>query len=96
MKTYVSRALYGALFVGGLSVLGATAAQAADTTGEDGLLSGSQVVSDITAPIAAQGNAVSILGDATSAAPAASAPAAIAQSTNLLSSGSAITCPNRK
>jgi uncharacterized protein YceK len=91
MNTHVSRALYGALFVGGLSLLGATAANAADTSGEDGILSGTQIVADVTAPITAGGNAISILGDSSSSsaapaaapvpAPAAPAPAAPAPAT---------------
>jgi hypothetical protein len=89
MNTHVSRALYGALFVGGLSLLGATAANAADTSGEDGILSGTQIVAGVTAPITASGNAISILGDSSSSsatpaaapAPVAPAPAAPAPAT---------------
>jgi hypothetical protein len=73
MNKIVSRALYCALFVGGLTLLGATAANAADTGGADGVASGSQVVSGIVAPVTAGGNAISLVGDSTSAsAPAAS------------------------
>jgi len=38
----------------------------ATTSGEDGVLSGSQVVADVLAPITAGGNAVAVLGDASS------------------------------
>ena len=40
MRTYLKRALWGTLLAGGITLLGATAANAADTSGEDGLLSG--------------------------------------------------------
>ena len=75
MSKYVSRGLALVLFTGGLTLLGAGIANAADTTGDDGLLSGTQVVAPITAPIEAAGNAVSILGDALSGGAAAPAPA---------------------
>ena len=42
MRTYLKRALWGTLLAGGITLLGATAANAADTSGEDGLLSGTQ------------------------------------------------------
>jgi hypothetical protein len=69
MKKIILRALYGALLVGGLTFLGATAADAADTTGEDGLMSGSQVVATVAAPIDAVANAVSVVGDSDASAP---------------------------
>jgi len=75
MSKYVSRGLALVLFTGGLTLLGAGIANAADTTGDDGLLSGTQVVAPINAPIEAAGNAVSILGDALSGGAAAPAPA---------------------
>jgi hypothetical protein len=66
MKKYVSRALWCALLAGGLTVLGATAANAAESGGEDGLVSGNQVLSSITAPVIVEGNAISLLGDSSS------------------------------
>jgi hypothetical protein len=66
MKKYVSRALWCALLAGGLTVLGATAANAAESGGEDGLVSGNQVLSSITAPVIVEGNAISVLGDSSS------------------------------
>jgi len=66
----------GALFVGGIWALGTTAANAATTTGDDGLLSGTQVGAVVEAPVSALGNAVSVLGDSSSTAAPAAAPAA--------------------
>ena len=79
MHTFIKRALVGTLLAGGITLLGATVANAAETSGEDGLLSGNQAIVDITAPITVTGNAVSVIGDSTvvGAAPApATAPAA--------------------
>ena len=73
MRTFIKRALWGTLIAGGVTLLGATAANAAETSGDDGLLSGTQTVAEVTAPVSIVGNAISLLGD-TSAAPAA-APA---------------------
>ena len=42
MRTYLKRALWGTLLAGGITLLGATAANAADTSGDEGLLSGTQ------------------------------------------------------
>ncbi len=72
MRTFIKRALWGALIAGGVTLLGATAANAAETTGDDGLLSGTQVETAITAPISVVNNAISVLGDAVSTAPARS------------------------
>ena len=74
MNTIVSRALWGTLLAGGITLLGATVAQAAETTGDDGLLSGTQAPISLAAPITSGGDAAPILGDATStdAAPSAS------------------------
>mgnify|MGYP007088003851 CR=1 FL=1 len=63
MRTYLKRALWGTLLAGGITLLGATAANAADTSGEDGLLSGTQADTAITAPVTIVDNAVSLLGD---------------------------------
>lgn len=78
MKTIVSRALWGTLIAGGITLLGATVAQAAETTGEDGLLSGTQALVSLQAPVTVAGNALSVIGDSesTDAATAAPAPAA--------------------
>jgi hypothetical protein len=75
MKTIVARALWGTLIAGGITLLGATAAQAAETTGEDGLLSGTQALISLDAPITVAGNAISLLGDSETTDAAASAPA---------------------
>ncbi len=48
------------------------------TSGEDGILSGNQVLADVNAPVTVSGNAVSVIGDSTvvNGAPApAAAPA---------------------
>src|SRR5690554_3185131 len=66
MNKVVSRALWGAFFVGGLTVLGAGAAHAADTSGENGVASGSQVGLLGELPVTIGGNAISILGDSES------------------------------
>ena len=77
MRTFVKHALWGALIAGGVSLLGATAANAAETNGDDGLLSGTQVVAPITAPVEVSDNSLSLLGDsfADSSADADPAPA---------------------
>src|SRR5512139_2365741 len=63
MKRFVSRALYATLFTGGLVLLGAGAAHASDTTGEDGILSGTQLGISVELPVTISGNAVSVIGD---------------------------------
>ena len=77
MHTIIKRALWGVLIGGGISLAGAGVAQAADTSGEDGLLSGTQAVIDVEAPVTVAGNAISVLGDSHSDDPdtQASAPA---------------------
>ena len=59
MHAFIRRALYGSLAAGGLIVLGAGVAAAADTSGSHGLLSGNQVIVPITVPVNVVGNAVS-------------------------------------
>lgn len=76
MKTIVSRALWGTLIAGGITLLGATVAQAAETTGEDGLLSGTQALVSLQAPVTVAGNALSVIGDSESTDAATAAPAA--------------------
>ncbi|HEX6954717.1 MAG TPA: chaplin family protein [Agromyces sp.] len=66
MKRFVSRALYATLFTGGLVLLGAGAAHASDTTGEDGILSGTQLGISVELPVTISGNAVSVIGDSES------------------------------
>jgi hypothetical protein len=87
MKKYVSRALWCALLAGGLTVLGATAANAAESGGEDGLVSGNQVLSSITAPVTVEGNAISLLGDSSSSG-TSTGPAVVTDGTD---SDSAVT-----
>jgi len=74
MSKAISRGLCLVLFTGGLTLLGTTVANAADTSGDDGVLSGTQVLAPIAAPVDVTGNAISLLGDAV-AAPAAPAAA---------------------
>ena len=87
MTKYVSRGLALVLFTGGLTLLGAGIANAADTTGDDGLLSGTQIAAPITAPVEAAGNAVSVLGDAFAGGTAAPAPAPAPASAPVTTSG---------
>lgn len=79
MNKYVSRGLWFALFVGGLTLGGTAAANAATTSGADGIVSGTQVAPAVDAPVSLGGNAIAVLGDAVSTAtgstPAAPAPA---------------------
>ena len=66
MNTFIKKGLYCALLVGGLSLIGISAANAAEapsTSGSDGNVSGSQIVSDVAAPVTLTGNAISVLGD---------------------------------
>lgn len=85
MHKAISRTLWGVAFVGGLTVLGAGAANAADTSGEDGVASGTQIGILGEAPAVISGNAISILGDSGSAGtvsqPAGSGGAAESAST---------------
>ena len=74
MRTFIKRALLGALIGGGIALAGAGMAQAAETDGEDGLLSGSQILASVEVPITVGGNAISVLGDSSSTDSAAAAP----------------------
>lgn len=76
MNKHVKYALWGVLLAGGVSLLGASAANAAETDGDDGLLSGTQILAPITAPVNVVGNAVSVLGTSVVASAPAAAPAA--------------------
>ena len=76
MRTFYKRALWGTLLAGGITLLGATVANAAETTGDDGLLSGTQAIIDVNLPINISGTSLSVLGDSSSTgATAAPAPA---------------------
>ncbi|WP_409047732.1 hypothetical protein AB2L57_17630 [Microbacterium sp. HA-8] len=75
MHTFIKRALLGAFIGGGIAVLGAGVAHAADTTGDDGLLSGTQALLGVEAPLTIGGNAISVLGDSSSADAGTTAPA---------------------
>ena len=91
MNKVISRGLWGVLFVAGLSVLGATAANAAETGGDDGTASGTQGIVSLGAPIGVGGNAVSILGDSSSAnAAPTSAPTTTEPSTSSTSGGNSV------
>ncbi len=101
MNTTIRKCLIGTCFAGGMIVLSATAANAADTTsGKDGLLSGTQVVAPVTAPISLGGTSLGLLGDsaATTSAPApaagsGAAPAASTSGSNGIGSGTQIVAP---
>src|SRR4029453_5399140 len=66
MKRLALRALYATLFAGGLTLLGAGVAHASETSGDDGILSGSQVGISIELPVTVSGNAISVIGDSQS------------------------------
>jgi hypothetical protein len=74
MNSFVKKGLYCALFVGGLSLLGIGTANAAETSGEDGLASGTQLVTALEAPVTLAGNAISVIGDSSSGSAAAASP----------------------
>ncbi|KTS58876.1 hypothetical protein NS206_12730, partial [Microbacterium testaceum] len=75
MRKFYSRALLGALVGGGLAVLGYGIANAAETPGADGLLSGDQAAVSVDLPVTVGGNAVSAIGDSHSEDADTSAPA---------------------
>ena len=79
MRRTIKRALLGALIGGGIALAGATVANAAETSGEDGTASGTQALIGVTAPITVGGNGISVLGDSSSAdaETATPAPAAV-------------------
>ena len=64
MNSFIKKGLYCALFVGGLSVLGVGAANAAETSGESGVASVSQVAPNAYAPVTVQASSISLLSDA--------------------------------
>jgi len=63
MRTSLKRALWGTLIAGGITLFGATVANAAETTGDDGLLSGTQAETAITAPVSVVNNAISVVSE---------------------------------
>ncbi|MEV7763791.1 chaplin family protein, partial [Microbacterium sp. NPDC089180] len=75
MRKFYSRALLGALVGGGLAVLGCGIANAAETSGADGLLAGDQAAISVDLPVTVGGNAVSLIGDSHSEDADTSAPA---------------------
>jgi hypothetical protein len=83
MSISLSRGLLFVLVTGGLSLAGACAANAAETDGTGSIAGGNQVLPAISAPVTVDGNALALLGDATSggssAATTGSATAAPAQ-----------------
>ncbi len=88
MRKIYSRVLLGTLVGGGLAVLGAGIANAADTSGVDGLLSGDQVGVSVNLPVTVGGNAVSVIGDSSSDGADTSAPAAPAPAPVTITDGS--------
>ncbi|WP_100812529.1 hypothetical protein [Microbacterium sp. BR1] len=75
MRRTIKRALLGALIGGGLAFAGATVAQAAETSGDDGTASGTQALVNVTLPVTLGGNGVSVLGDSSSTGATTPAPA---------------------
>ncbi|MFJ4036812.1 chaplin family protein, partial [Microbacterium sp. NPDC090007] len=74
MRKIYSRVLMGALVGGGLAVLGCGIANAAETSGTDGLLSGDQGLVSVDLPVTVGGNAVSLIGDSHSEDATTTAP----------------------
>lgn len=70
MRNFAKRALWGVAIAGGITLLGATAANAAETDGEDSILSGTQSVIPVSIPVDITGNAISLLGTSAADAPA--------------------------
>ncbi|XAS68052.1 LPXTG cell wall anchor domain-containing protein [Micrococcaceae bacterium Sec5.7] len=95
MHTIIRKGLLGTLLAGVLLALGATAATAADTTsGSDGILSGSQVVAPVTAPITLGATSLGLLGDSTATTTTPSAtPAATTSGTDGTASGTQVVAP---
>ncbi|WP_235481140.1 chaplin family protein, partial [Agromyces sp. Leaf222] len=77
LKRFATRALYATLVTGGLTLLGAGVAHASETSGDDGILSGTQAIVSIAVPVTVSGNGISVLGDSSSTGAATEvAPAA--------------------
>jgi hypothetical protein len=66
LKKLATRALYATLMTGGLTLLGCGVANAAETGGDDGIVSGSQAGVSIDLPVDLSGNGISVLGDSSS------------------------------
>ncbi|WP_232481371.1 hypothetical protein [Arthrobacter sp. YN] len=101
MNRTLRKCLLGTCFAGGIIVLSATAANAADTTsGKDGVLSGTQVIAPVTAPIFTGATSLELLGDsaATVSAPGTAggsghAPAGTTNGSNSIGSGTQVVAP---
>jgi hypothetical protein len=87
MRKFVQRTLLGAFIGGGIAILGAGVANAADTSGDDGLLSGTQALVSVEAPVTVGGNAVSVAGDSSSEDAASSTSPASAPAPDASTSG---------
>ncbi|MHC6229225.1 chaplin family protein [Arthrobacter sp. MMS24-T111] len=102
MHRNIRRCLLGTAFAGGLLAFGGVAANAADTTtsGNDGLLSGTQVVAPINIPVNLGATSLGLVGDSSAStqnagAPAAPAPAPAATTTGSdgIASGTQVVAP---
>ncbi len=87
MRKFITRALWGTLLAGGLTLVGTSVAMAAETDGEDGLLSGTQALIDVAVPVTVEGNGISILGDSSSTSDTDATPTAPAEETSASTSG---------
>ena len=65
MNSLVKKGLYCGLFVAGLTLFGATAANAQETTGEDSVLGGGIIEALVELPVSVVDNAISVVGDST-------------------------------
>lgn len=81
MHTFITGALWGVAIAGGMTFLGATAAGAAETGGEEGILSGSQIEAPISIPVTVVDNAISLLGSSSVEGSSAAEPAPAAEQT---------------
>lgn len=89
MNSIAKKALYGALLAGGLTVLGAGSAHALDLGGEDGLLSGTDILAEVGLPITVGGNSISVIGDSSSSSSSTPTPASTPAPSSNTGSGSA-------
>src|SRR3546814_5979811 len=96
MRRFMKRALLGALVGGGIAVLGAGVASAAETSGDDGLLSGTQGLVSVAVPVTVGGNAISAVGDSSSTGSTTDAPAAPAPASAPVTSGDDGAASDRK
>ncbi|KLU10311.1 hypothetical protein ABL57_07820, partial [Kocuria sp. SM24M-10] len=65
MHQDIRRGLYGLVLAAGIAAIGSSEASAAETSGQDGLLAGNQVVPVLTAPVTVEGNPITLIGDPT-------------------------------